>query len=551
MPVGVFVGLTTGLFVAVLHIVIFQWTWQLFKGTYEKEPWLALVILPAAFLLAALLVRGLNPRRYSHGTEEVLNAYHTPGAQIRTAPTLRRVTGSLATIGAGGSAGIEGPAILTGSWLASFFVRQFKFWHFEEEDRRVLILVGAAAGVAAVFRAPFTGLLFSLEVPYKGDLAKSAFVPGLLASATSYLTFAAIVDPRPLFAFAALPSLNLADLGWALLVGAACGVLAWAFVKLNRLTRAVFRHPGVPWEIGAIGGGLIVGAIGFASLRLFGSPLPLGPGYETMPQLFASSFEFRLLLFFLLLKVAATLFTLGTYGIGGIFFQSFLIGGIVGGVLHAGLVLRGLASGDPSLFITAGMASFLAAAYKTPIAATAFVAEGTGSPVYLVPAFLAAAVAYITSGGESISESQRTLSRVDYNALRGLRVRDAMQTGVVTVPSNLSIDSFLNDWVLRYRHLAYPVTTNGELSGWITLEHASAFPPEARRLATVSDGMSKQIPSAKPDEELLEVLRRMQKTGTSRLLVLDQRNGTRLLGILAEADLLRLVELRATRGSEE
>ncbi len=531
-----------------MQIVIFEWTWEFVRGVYVQKPWLMFVLLPAGFLTSALLIRGIQPGRYSHGTEEVLNAYHTPGAQIRSRPYLRRTAGSLATIGVGGSAGLEGAAILTGSWFASYLVRRMKFLRLEEEDRRVLLLVGAAAGVAAIFRAPFTGLLFSLELPYKGDVAKNAFVPGLLASASSYLTYVTIVGTSPIFQFDGGIELILGDLPWTLLIGLACGLLAWVFVKLNHLTRGIFRHRLVPWELGAVVGGLLVATLGYVSLQYFGRPLALGPGYDTAGHLFIGDYTLELLLILLGLKVASTLFTLGTFGVGGIFFQSFLIGGMVGAVMHATLAFFGWSASLPALFVTAGMASFLAAAYKTPIAATAFVAEGTGSAEYIIPAFVASAVAYIVSGATSISDMQRDPTTKRFDALDGLFVRDAMQTGVVTVPANLSIDQFLNDWVLRYRHVAYPVTNDGDLVGWITLEHASAFPPDARRLATVQDGMSKTIPTARPDEPLVNVLRRMQKGGTPRMLVVDERSGTRLVGILAETDLLRLVELRSEQG---
>lgn len=550
VPLGISVGVVVGLVVALLQIVIFDWAWQGVRAIYQDHWWLMFAILPAGFLLSALLVRGLSEGRYSHGTEEVLSAYHTPGAQVRTRPFLRRTAGSIATIGAGGSAGLEGAAILSGAWFASFIARRSPFLHLEEEDRRVLLLVGAAAGVAAIFRAPFTGLLFSLELPFRGDLAKSAFVPGLLASAASYLAYVAVVGPTPIFAFDVQLDLRLGDLPWTLAIGVACGVLARAFVELNFLTRKAFRNPGLPWEFGALSGGLIVACLGFVSLVYFKEPLALGPGYDTANSLFHGDFTLQLLLILLGLKVAATLFTLGTYGVGGIFFQSFLIGGIVGAVLHAALAFYGLSTALPALFVTAGMASFLAAAYKTPIAATAFVAEGTASAAYIIPAFVASAVAYVVSGSKSISEMQRGPVRVRYDVLKGLTVRDAMQTGVITVPAKLSIERFLNEWVLRYRHVAYPVTDEGQLVGWVTLEHASAFPPEARAAASVHDGMSKAVPTASPEEPLLDVLRRMQKEGTPRVVVVDPRLGGRLVGIVAEADLLRLVELRASQAPE-
>jgi CIC family chloride channel protein len=53
------------------------------------------------------------------------------------------------------------------------------------------------------------------------------------------------------------------------------------------------------------------------------------------------------------------------------------------------------------------MACFIAAGYKTPLAAVVFVAEATGGHAYLIPALVGAAVAYAISGDASVSGDQR------------------------------------------------------------------------------------------------------------------------------------------------
>jgi len=40
-----------------------------------------------------------------------------------------------------------------------------------------MLISGAAAGMSAVFRAPLTGIVFALEMPYKDDLAHEALLP--------------------------------------------------------------------------------------------------------------------------------------------------------------------------------------------------------------------------------------------------------------------------------------------------------------------------------------------------------------------------------------
>ncbi len=46
-------------------------------------------------------------------------------------------------------------------------------------------VASAAAGVAAIFKAPATGAVFSIEVPYQDDLARRMLLPAMVASAMS------------------------------------------------------------------------------------------------------------------------------------------------------------------------------------------------------------------------------------------------------------------------------------------------------------------------------------------------------------------------------
>ncbi len=64
-----------------------------------------------------------------------------------------------------------------------------------------MLISGAAAGMAAVFRAPLTGLVFALEMPYKDDLAHEALLPSLIASVFSYTTLITFLGSGTLFDF--------------------------------------------------------------------------------------------------------------------------------------------------------------------------------------------------------------------------------------------------------------------------------------------------------------------------------------------------------------
>ena len=85
------------------------------------------------------------------------------------------------------------------------------------------------------------------------------------------------------------------------------------------------------------------------------------------------------------------------------FVPLFLTGGTVGIVFAQSVVY----STSLALYAAVGMASFIAAAYKTPLAAVVFVAEAAGGHAFIIPALIGSAVAYAISGDASVSGDQR------------------------------------------------------------------------------------------------------------------------------------------------
>jgi CIC family chloride channel protein len=390
---AVVVGAATGAVVAALHWAIQDVIWGPLCVT---DSWWVVLLPIAGLAIAAVAVR-LTPSRSTATTEAYIETFHDPEQRLRMSEVPLRLLASVATIAFGGSMGLEGPSIYVGSAFGDNAERRFPSL-LAAEQQQVLLVAGAAAGVAAIFKAPLTGIVFALEVPYQDDLARRALIPAIFASAASYLVFVAFQGTQPFFPLAS-EALSYRDLLASVVVGVAAGLVARVFV-------AMFRVVGrweVRWHQGlrvGVGGSALV-TIGLISLWLFHAPLALGPGYHGMTLAAEGQLALGSLLMLLILKVVATAITAGSGGVGGLFFPSAMIGAVIGAIV--GTILPGPAS----LFAVVGIASFLSGAYNVPLAGSTFVAETTGAPAYIIPGLIAAAIAYLVGGRASLSAHQR------------------------------------------------------------------------------------------------------------------------------------------------
>ncbi len=108
-----------------------------------------------------------------------------------------------------------------------------------------------------------------------------------------------------------------------------------------------------------------------------------------------------LVLLIMLLRCLATGVTLAGGGAGGLFVPLVVAGALLGRAA-GGIVGRV----DDSLFMILGVAAFLGAGYRVPLAAVMFVAETTGRATFVVPALLAAVAADLVMGDSCVTSYQ-------------------------------------------------------------------------------------------------------------------------------------------------
>jgi chloride channel protein, CIC family len=350
-------------------------------------------------VLAALAIRGLGGAGTAT-SDEYIKSFHDRRDLFDLRPVPARTLASVLTLGLGGAMGYEGPSIYLGAAIGTFLHRRLGR-RLSRQDAKVLLVCGAAAGVAAIFKAPATGLVFALEVPYQDDVARDMLLPAGVAAATSYIVFASLIGTSPLIPVGGAPPFNIRDIGGALALGVICGIGARLFTTALRFAKAA--NARVPrWAAPLIAGAGLAG-LAAAAFAVADRGLTLGAGYDTIAWALDPRRSFGLVATIVVLRAGATVLTVGGGGVGGLFVPLVVEGALIGRAFGA---IVGTAAGT-NFFPLIGVAAFLGAGYRVPLAGVVFVAEATGRPGFIVPGMLASIVAQLCMGNASASAYQQ------------------------------------------------------------------------------------------------------------------------------------------------
>lgn len=135
--------------------------------------------------------------------------------------------------------------------------------------------------------------------------------------------------------------------------------------------------------------------------------------------------------------------------------------------------------------------------------------------------------------------------------LAGIRVGDVMTPDPFTASPEKSVQAFIDEDLMRHRFSTLPlVDEGGSLVGLVTLNRVRQVPAQQRASTSLRDVACApaDLPVAAADEELIELLPRMQGCSDGRAMVLDAQR--RLLGIVSPSDVARAVQAAELRGPD-
>ena len=536
------VGVVTGLIVAGIVVLAEK---VLLEAVLHRSL-LQQACAPALGLWIAVLVlrRADSGSPLSPSTsEEYIRGYHNKGYLLKVLHLPFRLIAGIATVGFGGAAGLEGPAIYAGATTGSAIQRRLA-WLFRDKDGQALLVAGAAAGVSAIFQAPATGVLFALESPYKGDLGRRALLPALLSSASSYVTFVLVTglgDDLPFEVRTDLVRVGFGqrELLGAAIVGALCGAAAMVFSRA--IKGAKHLQQTQPWWMVAAAGSVIAAGLVVLSDVLFDAPLSMGPTAEgqVLRWVLNPNETLPMLGMLLAIRIVATSTLIASGGVGGVFIPlavlGLIIGRIVGGWIDVGVE-------SMAFFPFIGVAAFLAAGYRTPLAAVMFVAESTGAPAFVVPGLIAVAVSQVVVGRSSVSDYQRD-TRVGHLERRfQMPITSAMRREFKTVSPTDSLSEFVWGFAFPRKQLeAVVADEDGQFRGIVRVSDAGVVDRDQWVATPCSAIMIGDLTPARLSWTVREASEFMENAGVDIYPVVDTAG--RVVGVVTDQSIVNVVEL--------
>ncbi len=323
----------------------------------------------AGGVVVGIIVHRFIPEGRPFAVADVIEARALGGRSLSLRKGLWSGAVHFLSLGAGASAGREGPVVHLGATLSEALCRQMKLTGSPE---RTLIACGVASAVSASFNAPIAGVLFAHEV-ILGHYAMSAFVPIVISSVSGGIVSRLWFGEVAAFNIPDYSITSYLEIPAFALLGVTCALVAIIFQFSLIGTDYVARGISMPVWARPIVGGVMVGAIAVFF------PDILGVGYETTDAALKASLPIGLMLALLVAKTAATAITLASRFGGGIFSPSLYLGAMAGGAfgLIAASVFPDMASSE-GLYAIIGMGAVAASVLGAPISTTVIVFELTG-----------------------------------------------------------------------------------------------------------------------------------------------------------------------------
>ena len=490
------------------------------------------VLVPAlgglALGLAGLAIARARPRRPVDPIEA--NALY--GGQLSLLDSLIVVAQTIFSNGVGASVGLEAGYTQIGSAFGSKIGRSLRV---RRADLRLLVGCGAAAAIASAFDAPLTGAFYAFELVI-GTYTLASLAPVVAAAVVSVLVsrvlggnVAPALDlalPDHIAAFDYLPIVALG------MVAALVGI---ALMRTVTLTETIFRRSRVPGWLRPALGGLAVGGLALIS------PAVLSSGHSAMRIGLTGTWSLSHLVLLLVLKSLASAVSIGSGFRGGLFFASLFLGVLTGSIFGDLLSLTaGVPTLQPVVCALVGMAALAVAVIGGPLTMAFLTLETTSSLPLTIAVLVASVVSSLTvrrTFGYSFAtwrfhlRGEAIRSAVDVGWVRNLSVGRMMRSEVRLVRDDTSLAVVKRDFPLGSTPRIVAADASGHYAGIASVPEIYAVDEDG---GTLRDMLHHADHVLLPKQSVKEAISTFEAAEADALVVVDNRDNQRVIGLLTE-----------------
>lgn len=441
---------------------------------------LSLTLLVVTYIIRKKIGHGIPATLYAISKRESIMHRYQMWASVITAPL---------TVGFGGSVGLEGPTVATGSALGSNFARVF---HLDQRSRTLLVGCAAAGAMASIFKAPIAAIVFAVEI-FSLELTLASMIPLLLASISAVLTSYFFLGDEVLLHFEVSKSFELNDVIFYITLGLGCSFVSIYFTKVYFWFHDFFKKIENPWYKLLVGGSLI-GVIVYFIPPLFGE------GFETINAVLRGDASqilknnifnteadtiwmiVGLLVGLILFKVIAMALTFGAGGIGGVFAPTLFIGSITGYVVaiivnHTKIISHSVSQSN---FAMVGMAGLMAGVLHAPLTAIFLIAEITGGYDLFIPLMIVSSISFLITKkfiphniytSELAKKGQLMTHDKDKNVLMMMDIDKVIEQDFMMTKPKMTLGELVHEVIIKSKRNNFPVINDfDELIGVLHMD---------------------------------------------------------------------------------
>ena len=556
MLLAMIVGLLAGLGTYVFEILLYAIKSCLVNWFPVGSAHFLLLIYPAiGIVLATLFVKYIVRDNISEGVTRVLYAMSRRNSRIARHNCWTSIVGGATTIGFGGSVGPEAPIVLTGAAIGSNIGRLARLNY---KHTTLLLCCGAGAALAAIFKAPITGVVFVLEILML-DITAGSVIPLLIASITATTMAFMLRGFDPILAVTLQPqdAFELWQIPLFILLGVLCGLMAWYFTSMNSRVGGFFKSIDKQYKKWLWGGAIL-------GILIFVFPPLYGEGYEgftslmhgNAQELFNNSlfYRFRDIDWVIILFVIATMFfkviamstTNAAGGVGGTFAPSLFVGAFTGASLA--LVCNTLFGWEVSIvsFTLVGMAGVMSGVMNAPLTSIFLIAELSNGYGLFIPLMITAcisfAVDYYLDPDSIYTKQLRQKGELlthdkDQSVFVFLKLEELMETDFLRIKENMTLGDIVHIISTARRNI-FPVIDNfGRLIGVVQLDDLREDMFKHEKYGhPISDYMIPPPDKIIEHEAILSVMEKFEDKHAWMLPVVDKQG--RYLGFISKSRIL-------------